>query len=1341
MQSLLDTVHRQGIRLWVESDKLRFDAPKGAMTPALRAQLKHHKSALVALLGGKLESEPDCYPLSPAQQRLWLLEHWHGATTLNRIDCLVRLEPPFQHDALTAAFNLLIQRHELLRMRFCTVGDQPVQRLAPFEAITIPLTDVRDRDDAETFVLRAVAADKAQPYPLAGNPPFKLHLWQVDDDDVLLHLLIHHLVCDGWSMKLLLTELQQIYRDLRAARPPQLAPAPPRYVAIDAAYRAELSGPRGRADMAYWRTQLGEAHPPPRLPEEPQPDQPTAAERTRAGRTELILNAEQTQRLHDLARAGGATPFMFLLAVVKLWAGRLSQQTVVTIGTPISGRHDLGAESVVGLFLNMLALRTDLSGNPSFRELLARVRTTTLGAMQHQRTPFEQIVAELAPARTAKHPPFFDIMLNYITLPGKPLVDSGRPAPTLPENQPHYGLSFYADERNHILRIKLVFDPTRYSEKRSHTWRDQIATLLQQVLADPGRPIASYRLPPAIQHGPAPAPHEPGLLQRLMQAGTRHADTVVLEQGARQWTFAAVLARAQHWHDALAAHAVVPGEAVALPGVRGLDMIAAMLALWQRGALLLGLDPDTPPARNAELVRLAGARFIIDLGAATLPPDLVPIRRGVPPATAVTTPPKTWPAGAAYLVFTSGTTGTPKGIIGTDAGLGHFLTWQQQRFAVNQRDRVAQLTRFNVDVIFRDICLPLLAGACCVLPPADVYPDQAWLDQTRITIAHTVPSVAHAWLRTPAPPPLAHLRLLFLAGEAVGHTLTDIWRRHAPHTQIVNLYGASETNLAKVYHPVAADPRLANQPCGTPLPGMTVRLERDGRPCGVDEPGEIIIEGPFLSLGYLDGDGHVFVRYDAQRGAYRSGDLGSIDPAGRLHFHGRRDRMCKIRGVRVEPHEVEHQLTRHHDVAEAAVLVVDQGDGPTLVAHISPAELDPAVLRRHLAACLPSAFIPQHFITWPRLPLAPGGKVDSRALRHAPTPQAAPPAAVAPRYATETILAELFSAVLEQPVTDVNRDFFEAGGHSLRAMALLERVRRQFGHAPSLAQLFETPTVAGLAAHLRQPQATVPLAVRLRAGRDPHPLFFFHPNGGTIFCYQALAQRIDRDLPVYGIQAQGLDDARPPHDSIAAMAQAYAAEIRRIQPEGPYHLAGWSLGGRLAFATAHVLGAERIRLLLMIDSSAPGLEQLPAMDDDLDVLCGLLERHVVLDRDHLRRLSPDAQLDLILEQGQRAGVFQPEHGPTRIRRLLAVLRAHSAAARAYRPAPLRCDLHYIAAGIGFDDPAYLPAARQLAAWRPYIDGRVLSTEIAANHYTLLEAPQRDAVAAFINHALAQGVTP
>ncbi|HTO75925.1 MAG TPA: amino acid adenylation domain-containing protein, partial [Thermoanaerobaculia bacterium] len=775
----------------------------------------------------------------------------------------------------------------------------------------------------------------------------------------------------------------------------------------------------------------------------------------------------------------------------------------ILVGTAVAGRNRSDIEGLIGFFVNTLVLRTDLSDDPTFRQLLARVRQAAIGAFEHQDLPFEKLVEALEPKRDLSRTPIFQVFFNVLNFGTGQLrlaeleVDRIEiPLASL------FDLTLYVEEARDGIRLSAVFDPELFERAYVSELLEQLVGLLEQVASAPQQRVGSYSLltasarrllpDPAV---PIPEPEVGIVAEDVLSWSDRAPSAPAVAQQGRVWTYRELAECSRTIAESLLERGLEKGDVVGIEGGRNFGLIASMLGVLRSGGVMLTLDPALPRERRRLMLTEARARSLVLVNAPAQEdpagdgPDLLPAIRvdenGLCAKAGMLAPdaslPPISPNDPAYVFFTSGTSGAPKAVLGSQKGLSHFLRWQREAFEVGPGDRCAQLTALSFDVLLRDVFLPLTSGATLHLPDAHEEAGSSrtvsWLEREGITILHTVPSVADSWLTaSPGGAPLARLRWAFLAGEPLSDALVRRWFSAFPKSgRIVNLYGATEATLAQCFFVVPAEPPPGIQPLGRPLPETQALIMADGeRLCGIGELGEIVLRTPFRSLGYLNAPREQQERFvpNPFRIAegdilYRTGDRGHYGIDGSLEILGRWDDQVKIRGVRVEPAEVASVLSGHASVGSCAVIARADAHGETtLLAYVvspRPGPETAAELRSHLSARLPAAMLPSAFVFLEQLPRNPSGKLDRRALP-LPEPVSEKPdePLELPRTPVERTVATLWTAVLRRERIGIQEDFFELGGHSLSATQVMSRVNQAFRLDMPVRALFENPTIASL---------------------------------------------------------------------------------------------------------------------------------------------------------------------------------------------------------------------------------------------------------------------------------------
>ncbi len=1088
-------------------------------------------------------AEPDPSPdttepvLSFAQERIWFESAFKPSAAEN-MSATLRLAGALDAAALERALTAIVARHQTLRTGFHERAGRPdliVADRAEAALAVIDLQALPDRvRDETTARLRQSAVD--QPFDLTAPPLLRARLLRAGPADHALTLTTHHIVSDAWSTAVFVEELSRFYGEWARDRAPDAAwTAPPRFQYGDYAARQRHAFEQGAWDEAidYWRAHLDLAAPPVRFAED------AAGRGPRAGMVRSHGSPALLASLEAVAAAENASLFMALAAAFTLLLHRHSGRDCIAAGFPIAGREAPGTGELIGCFLNLLPLPVDCGGAPSFRTLLGRTRASAMAAYARQELPFEKLVEALQPPRDLDRPPLFDILLNMHNTRDAALAMPGlaASAETAPEREARHAMTVYFTEGPDGLALRILYRRALYTDARASEILDQFLGLLTQVAANPDRPIGGYSLvtPAARALLPDPAtpldePRFPAVTEMVAAQAARGPDRAALVHRGGVWSYRQLTRTAARLAGALRSHGLRAGETVALHGPASPELIAGSIAVLQCGGVMLTLDPSLPAVRRAAMARAARAALILDFDGGEALDAAAPRLSARQALAAGEEPPTLEPPGPdqpAYVFFTSGATGEPKAILGGHKGLSHFIAWQRERFAAGPRDRVAQLTRLSFDAVLRDLFLPLTAGGALCLPEEpDTAPETLfhWLSRQRVSVIHTVPSLAAFWLDgRPATAPAIAPRLLFLSGEPLGAELVRRWRQAFPGTdRIVNFYGVTETTLIKAYHVAPAEPEPGPLPAGRPLPQTQLLvLGADGGLCGVGELGEAVIRTPFGALGYLAPSGAVTSPFGANPHAadegarlYWTGDLARFRSDGTVDILGRRDFQLKIRGVRVEPGEVEAALETHPGVSRAVVVAHrPRADAePRLVAYLQAAGPLQPEPRGFLRDRLPEAMIPDRFIVLAALPLTATGKVDRASL---PDPATAgqPKRATPPRNPIEELLAGVWADLLRKTDFGVHDDFFALGGHSLLAIQVAARIRELFDVPFPLRAMFEADTIAAQAAKVNEARGR-------GARRDrPRPI----PRTGRLPLSFAQARlwflnRMD-DAPAYNIPA------------------------------------------------------------------------------------------------------------------------------------------------------------------------------------------------------------------------------
>ncbi|HYG63482.1 MAG TPA: amino acid adenylation domain-containing protein, partial [Thermoanaerobaculia bacterium] len=939
--------------------------------------------------GGDLPLRPERVkeaPLSYSQERLWFLDLLMPGTSIYNMPSPLRIEGPIAPLRLERAFGELVRRHEALRTRFEERDGAPVQVVDPPRPWSLPVIDLsalpeaERRREADRWLLEEVA----WPFDLTRGPLLRTLLLRLSLDEHVLLLTTHHIVSDGWSMGVLVREVITFYRTFAAGEPPTLPALPIQYPDFARWQRQRLNGQALADHLAYWREQL--AGSPPSL--DLALDRPRPAVQTYRGESVLVrMPAELTAGLKTIGLSERASLFMVLLAAFKLLLSRLSGQQDVVVGSPVAGRERREFEGLIGFFLNTLALRTDLSGRPTFRELLRRVRTVALEAYSHQEVPFEMLLADLQPERDLSRTPLFQVMFNMLNLPMEKVDVTGGVRIQLlgkHELESKFDLTVYVtEEPGEELFLHLLYNADLFDRPRIEELARQYQEVLTQVAGRPEGPIHRVSLLTAEASALLPDPVAPlgdewrGAVHELfVEQARRQPRKPALTDLEGTWTYGDLEEASGRLAARLAESGVGRRDRVAIYAHRSAPVVWAVLGTLRVGAAFVLLDPAYPAARLAEMVRLAAPKAWLELAAAgPVPPELETLLAELGPACRLSLP-AGGPEGArallaglppegvtvtvgpddvALLAFTSGSTGTPKGIEGRHGPLSHFLPWQCERFGLGETDRYSMLSGLAHDPLQRDMFTPLTTGGTVCIPQLEeiVTPGRlaAWMARQQITVAHLTPAMVQI-LTEPAAAGQAEgeqveipsLRYTLLVGDVLTRLDVDRIRSLAPRVTVVNLYGSTETQRAVGYHVVEDDGARVERskqilPLGRGMQDVQLLVAAPSQPgeppslAGVGEVGEIWVRSPHLAKGYLGDEALTAERFRVNPftgrpgdRVYRTGDLGRYLPDGQATFVGRADLQVKIRGFRIELGEIEAVLGRLAGMREAVVIA--RQDGP-----------------------------------------------------------------------------------------------------------------------------------------------------------------------------------------------------------------------------------------------------------------------------------------------------------------------------------------------------------------------------------------------------------------------------
>ncbi|GLZ41926.1 amino acid adenylation domain-containing protein [Actinokineospora sp. NBRC 105648] len=1074
-----------------------------ALGPAQRAELERRlRAARGTRTPAPARLAAASAPLSPSQRRMWFLDQLGPEFPAYVIVAAWRVEGDLDRTALAGALRSVLQRHPVLRTVFTETDGEPRQVVRPVAGeVPMTVTDLSDlpSEERQPTLRRIAGQESGRRFDLAAGPLIRSRLLVLGPRDHVLVLAAHHIALDGWSLSLVLSDLLSAYADAVEGRTPSWAPLPATYTDFATRY----TEPGVDEELGYWQEALAGMPQTLALPtDRPRPARPTY----RGGQVTFWFDDDLTARLHALARAERATLFTVLLAGWQALLSRYTGSTDIPVGSPVSIRPDADFDGVAGLFLNTLVLRGDLSGDPDFRTVLRRTTDRVFAAFDHRTYPFERLVDQLAETRELTGNPLFQVMLVLQNTPA-PLTSAAGVRLVQLDLAPEtakFDLNLQVTEVGGRLRGELVYAAELFEPDRARRIAGHYRQLLSAAVADPTLPVAGLPVLTLEEEAllgawnrtteDAPCPRLP---DRVAEAAARWPDRPAIRaDGAGEWL------SYREFHDRvgrLAAHLVALGVGVdTVVGVclpRGVDLVVALHAVQAAGGAYLPLDPDHPAARSRLLVEDVRASVVVTTSehAGVYANTLVLLdteREVVAARVPLSAPVPTPPEALAYVIHTSGSTGRPKGVGVSHGAIANRISWMQRHFPLDGDDRVLQKTPASFDVSVWEFFWPFTVGAALVVAVPDGHRDSRYLasviDREWITTVHFVPSMLDAFLEEPdLGGPAGSLRRVFCSGEALPGDLAARCLAALPATELHNLYGPTETAVDVTWQPLRGlDPRVG-VPIGRPVDNTAVEVLDTGlRRVPVGVPGELCVGGVQLARGYLGKPGLTADRFVPNpygppgSRLYRTGDLARWRSApasagvGTLEYLGRLDHQVKVRGVRIEPGEVEAALLDQPEVRAAAVVA----RGGRLVAYLATdADVDWAA---RLGERLPAQLVPDVFHRLDRLPLTRNGKLDRAALpdtRVSASRAEGPPAPLTER---EAVVAGIWRDVLVLGEVTAEDDFFAVGGDSIRSLKVVSRLRA-VGFTVSLADLFRSRTVRELAArldHAPTPTAPAPTA-------------------------------------------------------------------------------------------------------------------------------------------------------------------------------------------------------------------------------------------------------------------------
>ncbi len=1154
-------------------------------------------------------------PLSQAQKRLWFLSQLEPENPAFNLALGLQIEGPLKADLLCNAIDAVVQRHESLRTTFINDQGDPRAVINNHTSIMLNKIDATEMGHDEKASLQIIRQAAARPFDLEKGPLYRWFLVHLKKDFHILVYIVHHIVFDGWSLGIVLKEIAAQYDALQQSKEPLLPELNIQYVDYSAWHEEWLKTRNLTGQMEYWKKQLAGELPIMQLPfDRPRPKIPDYK-----GSLEFFeLSENLSNQLRVLSKQEGSTFFMIFLTAFKILLFRYSGQDDIITGTPVANRNHVEFEKLVGLFINMLVLRSDLSGNPTFKELLARVRKTSLDAFSHQTFPFEQLVDLLKPSRDMSHHPLYQVMFAFhnFSFPPVALKDVKFQNIIIDRGSSQVDLWMYLWEENNIFKGAVEYSTELFDQATISRMTGHYLNLLNAAADDPLQKIDSCPLLNEKEKKhilfernktQLEVPETSSFHQLFENQANRLPHNNAVTFGNREITYQELNKRSSQLANYLRDLGVGTNTLIGIYVERSIEMIVGILGVLKAGGAYVPLDPTYPQERIAFIIEDTDMPVILTLDhmETALPENRSAILCLDADWNEIASEKDNNPEHStkgnnlAYVIYTSGSTGRPKGVKVQHRAVVNFLSSMRQEPGFAEDDVMLAVTTLSFDIHVLEIFLPLITGGRVVIADRETASDGSLLlralQDSRATVMQATPGtwrllLAAGWQGT------RNLKLL-CGGEAFP---LDLLKELLPRAGSVwNMYGPTETTVWSTCFRItdSQSPILIGRPIANT---QVYILDRLMQPVPVGVPGELYIGGNGVTPGYLnlpDLTQKQFLPdpFSLDQGArlYKTGDLARFRPDGNLEYLSRIDTQVKVRGFRIELGEIESVLNEHPSVDKCAAAVCEEQPGDMrMVAFIVPkAGMDPTAsnLRKHLQNRLPDYMIPQHFVLLEELPLTPAGKIDRKNLPVAEIRESPAPAEyAAPRNKTEELLTGIWQNITGLSCIGIHDDFFDIGGHSLLAVRLFSAIEKKLGVRLPLALLYQASTIEQMSQFIKEKNCQAPWSslVPIKPGGSKPPLFLIHGAGGNVLLYRQLAHHLGSDQPVFGLQAKGLDGKKPFHTSIEDMASEYISEIQNLQPHGPYFLAGYCMGGTIAYEMACQLekSHHKTALVAMFDT-------------------------------------------------------------------------------------------------------------------------------------------------------------
>ena len=1233
-------------------------------------------------------------PLSFNQERLWFLDRMEPGNTIYNLPLVVRVKGKFDPGIFQKVINDIVTKHESLRTNIVYENGQAIQKINEPDTFKIEvIKNVNDKDEIQLLVEEFVS----QSFDLAKDQLFKVKIFEVNDDEFIVALLMHHIISDGWSINILLQDIFDLYSQYTQNGKANLEIPDIQYADYAAWQREWLKDEVLASEIEFWKNQLSGA---PKILDLPTDKERPPVKTFNGDRIQFEIKDNVAARIKKICVENNVTPFMFLLTAFGTLLYRYTGQNDILIGTPIANRNKKELEKIIGYFANTIVMRADLRNNPAFSEALQKIKNNALQAFQHSEIPFEKLVDEIQPERELSYTPLFQVMfvLQNNDVQAAPLSGLVIEPVETDNKTAQFDLTLNMEETPSGFTGWFEFNTDLFYSGTIRKMIQHFQNLIDDSTLNPGTPVSFLRLLSAEEEKQILAAGKgknvklsaPSVVYDFENIVQQYENKTAIEYLENNITYKELDEKSSKLAEYLIKNGLQKEDIIAVECKDKLLTIQSMLAVMKAGGVYLPVDSSYPAERKQYIISDSGVNIVITDNSEIINYDnknikiidLIKDKAQIDNNAAGEYKPEIKENDLVYMIYTSGSTGKPKGVMIKHKGLKNLTQAQIKDFGITAESKVLQLASFGFDASISEIFMALLSGATLVLIPDDVKTDTGKLLDVikgkNITAATIPPSL----LSVLPFEKIESFKTIISAGEALPKEVASRWMNGY---ELINAYGPTESSIGVTsFHVKEIAEEWKSIPIGKPVDNIEIYiLDEYGNivPRGVT--GEICIGGIGLARGYFNKPeltAEKFIPNKFGKGRlYKTGDLGRFTKDGLIEFAGRKDSQIKLRGYRIELGEIEENIKSVNGIIDCAVVIqTEAGDDKKLVAFVvSEEEGIERKVRRELRRKLPEYMIPNIITRIKKMPLTPNAKVDRKRLENMKVDFVTREKEyIPPKDDIELKLTGIWQEILKLQKVGVRDNFFEIGGHSILAINLLEKISKDFNIEIPMVKFFMNPTIRNVANQIkiaRSGKAIDPnVLVRFHDDEQRKPLYFIHPSGGSVHWYTMLATELKGVLPFYGIQAKGVDGKDEPHESIEEMAAYYVSAIKENQPEGPYLVGSWSMGVVIAYEAARQLleGGDIVDKLIILDQG-PYLP-LAKAEDDAEFLAGMFMGRIEFSLEKLRKMTYDEQLKYVLKKAKREKQFPKHIRFKQFKNYVKILKIQQDAWRNYEPLP--CDV-------------------------------------------------------------------